>query len=143
MVLTCQWLEPVEYDSYARMAKVMDRLRSLPDISDFLLECPIAGASLQLDWSLIEGKSNAGRALERGVPYDLPISMPVKLQDPNQEVVMILCDHQQKDDIRSAKPPMQLKPRAGGPFLIQTRAFRSPRTHTLRLIGLLMLQRMS
>eukprot|EP00884_Botryococcus_braunii_P007148 jgi/Botrbrau1/16434/Bobra.0142s0032.2 len=108
----CEWLDPVDYDSYSMMAKFAD---CAPDMSDFVSECPVAAASLQLDWSLMEAKSHVGQALTLGLPHNFPVTKPPaeETPDPNQQVVTILGDLEHKEGKGSSRSHMFMKPRAG------------------------------
>ncbi len=107
------------------MAKFADRLQCAPEMSDFLSECPVAAASLQLDWSLIEAKPLVGQALILGsyshlvrMPSPEEKPFPPESPNPNQQVGMMLCDLGDEEGKGSSRSRMFIKPRADGPFLL-------------------------
>jgi hypothetical protein len=113
-----QWLDPLEYDSHAMISKLSDGLKSLPDIADFVMECPLAAASLQLDWSLIEGRSRCQQSFLMSISSNIPSAMP--LPDAGEvsssQIMLNIFKLEDQRGRRQASEHLFVKPRTGCPF---------------------------
>lgn len=75
--MALQWLNPVDYDWQEAMPRLPDTFMSIRELAAHAPTCPIAAVSLQLDWTLIQGKPKSEIQLLRGVSGNTPSPMPI------------------------------------------------------------------